>query len=129
MSHTRHPEPPALTQTPDPGEGGGHRSLPRARRPGRIGPQPGPLPAAANDNLHSRPLSPRAGAVSPGLLRAALEHFARTGLGAADAAMGEAEAASARGDGARASHWLAVAALFDRRRAEAAGHPAPAVLS
>lgn len=49
------------------------------------------------------------------LLRAALEHFAAHGLGAASAAFDRATAAGADGDVAGRHHWMAVCRVLDRR--------------
>lgn len=60
------------------------------------------------------------------MLIEALRHFAVHGLAAAEAALDEAEAASLAGDAHARAHWLAITAMFDRRRAVAANAPAPA---
>lgn len=52
------------------------------------------------------------------LLRAALEHFAVHGLGAANAAIDLADSARATGDAAGQHHWTAVCRMLDRRLAE-----------
>lgn len=54
------------------------------------------------------------------LLTNALRHFATHGLGAVDAALATAAQAHAAGDGPATAHWLAIAAMLDRRRAAAA---------
>lgn len=67
--------------------------------------------AAAND-----------GATTPEsdtLLRAALKHFAKSGLGAADAARAKAEDAFFRGDREGYDHWLGICRLLDARMAGA----------
>lgn len=56
---------------------------------------------------------------SDALLREALLHFARTGLGAADAAREQAEAAFFAGDRERYDHWLGICRLLDARMARA----------
>lgn len=76
-----------------------------AAPPAAIAPQPSSLP----------PPAPASGA----LMRAALEHFACAGLGSAEAAISNAERAAIAGNHAARDHWLALAALFDRRRAAA----------
>lgn len=53
----------------------------------------------------------------PAVLRATLLHFARHGLGAADLARTQAEAARAKGDDSTFRHWLAVCRQLDRRMA------------
>ncbi len=53
----------------------------------------------------------------PAVLRATLMHFARHGLGAAELARAQAEAAHAKGDDATFRHWLAVLRQLDRRMA------------
>jgi hypothetical protein len=95
---------------------------PRPRTPRALAPF-ARTPRAANDNAPARLLPSAGGGASPALLRAALEHFARTGLGAAEAALAKAEAAGTAGDWALRGHWLSLAALFDRRRAAAASKP------
>lgn len=69
--------------------------------------------APANDNGNA----PSAPPGEERLLRAALLHFARFGLGAAAAAHGEAQAAQARGDDQAFDLWLSVCRQFDRRLA------------
>ena len=54
------------------------------------------------------------------LLTDALRHFAVHGLGAVNAALDEAEHARAAGKDAARVRWLAIAGMFDRRRAAAA---------
>jgi len=66
---------------------------------------------AANDGA--------ATAESDALLRAALKHFARHGLGAADAAREKAEDAFFRGDRETYDHWLGICRLLDARMAGA----------
>ncbi|GGD90709.1 hypothetical protein GCM10011515_07980 [Tsuneonella deserti] len=51
------------------------------------------------------------------VLHAALHHFARHGLGAAHAALIEAEKALAAGDLRVAHHWQHICSTFDRRLA------------
>ena len=53
------------------------------------------------------------------LLRSALHHFAAHGLGAADLASRNAEAAFFAGDRAAYRHWLAVCRTLDQRMADA----------
>ncbi|HWU02323.1 MAG TPA: hypothetical protein VN222_06245 [Novosphingobium sp.] len=53
------------------------------------------------------------------LLQAALRHFARHGLGAADLAREYAEKAFFSGDGDSYRHWLSICRQLDRRMAEA----------
>lgn len=53
------------------------------------------------------------------LLRAALLHFARTGLGAADVASDKAQEAFFVGDREGYDHWLGVCRLLDARMAGA----------
>lgn len=53
------------------------------------------------------------------LLRAALRHFAETGLGAADAASEKAREAFFAGDRAGYDHWLGICRLLDARMAGA----------
>lgn len=66
---------------------------------------------AANDGA--------ATAESDALLRAALKHFARHGLSAADAAREEAENAFFCGDREAYDHWLGICRLLDARMAGA----------
>lgn len=54
------------------------------------------------------------------VLAAALRHFALHGLGAVDAALGEARRAGEAGDERERQRWLAICAMFDRRAALAA---------
>lgn len=68
-------------------------------------------PAPANDGASTRE--------SDALLRAALMHFARTGLGAADAARDKADDAFFAGDRAQYDHWLGICRLLDARMADA----------
>lgn len=53
------------------------------------------------------------------LLGEALRHFARHGLGAAEAARANAEQAFFAGDRDRYQHWLDICRLLDRRMAAA----------
>jgi hypothetical protein len=71
---------------------------------------PGP---AANDNGHGHPF-PR-----DETLRAALRHFAQYGLGAAEQAYRNAEAAFFAGKRQEYRHWLAICRALDRRMAAA----------
>ncbi|MEP6870186.1 MAG: hypothetical protein ABJA20_16925, partial [Novosphingobium sp.] len=66
---------------------------------------------AANEN--SRPIGEMLG--EPSTLRAALLHFARHGLAAAEHARNAAEAAFAAGDDEQYRHWLALCRILDRR--------------
>jgi|MedtruStandDraft_1076414.scaffolds.fasta_scaffold30627_2 hypothetical protein len=68
--------------------------------------------SAANDNM-----APGAGDM---MLRAALRHFAAHGLGAAEAARVNAEAAFFAGDRIEYRWWLGICRMLDRRMAEAA---------
>ncbi|MFN4239526.1 MAG: hypothetical protein ACK4E5_02665 [Erythrobacter cryptus] len=99
----------------------------RAARRGLLAPA---LARAANDNPADVPgaaLAPQAGAAPfEPMLIAALRHFAVHGLAAAEAALAEAHEAGLAGDAEARAHWLAITALFDRRRAVAAGAPTPA---
>lgn len=100
----------------------------RAARRGLLAPA---LARAANDNppadAPGAALALQAGAAPfEPMLIAALRHFAVHGLAAAEAALAEAHEAGLAGDAAARAHWLAITALFDRRRAVAAGAPAPA---
>ena len=72
---------------------------------------------ANNDNGLEQRGGAMAGAplVDTPLLRAALEHFAAHGLGAAGAALDLAEAAGTAGDAAGQHHWTAVCRMLDRR--------------
>ncbi|MEP7222628.1 MAG: hypothetical protein ABI673_08170 [Novosphingobium sp.] len=72
----------------------------------------------ANDN--GRPLGEMLS--EPSLLRAALLHFARHGLAAAEHARDSAEASFASGDDAQYRHWLAVCRILDRRMAQGTVH-------
>lgn len=74
------------------------------RRPQRMG-----AFRPANDN--------ESGIANPDLLRAALQHFARHGLAAAEQARAEAERAFFAGDRPAYRHWLAVCRALDRRLA------------
>ncbi len=65
----------------------------------------------ANDDASS--------AASDAVLRAALRHFAQTGLGAADVARQNAEKAFFCGDRETYDHWLAICRLLDARMASA----------
>ena len=76
------------------------------------------LARAANDNGGPVDSAPAAMAAQfDPLLRAALGHFAVHGLASAEAALSAAGDAAARGDRFGQDHWLAIARLFDRRRA------------
>lgn len=66
---------------------------------------------AANDN--------DSGCGREKLLRDALKHFARHGLGAAEAARTEAERAIRAGDRLGYDHWLGICRALDRRMAAA----------
>lgn len=66
---------------------------------------------AANDNA--------AGLCNDALMSAALQHFARHGLGAAERARALAEKAFFAGDRDEYRRWLAICRLLDRRMAEA----------
>lgn len=66
---------------------------------------------AANDNLR--------GLGEDRVLRAALRHFAAHGLGAAEAARAEAEAAFFAGDRTGYAWWLGICRTLDRRMADA----------
>lgn len=74
---------------------------------------PPPARPASNDN--ARPL----GEVlqNERVLRAALLHFAKFGLGAAEAAREEADKARLAGDDTAFAHWLSVCRQLDRRMA------------
>ena len=76
-----------------------------------IGPaRHGALPRrAANDNAVTE--------ARDGLLRDTLTHFARHGLGAAEAARREAERAFFAGDRQTYQHWLGICRALDRRLA------------
>jgi hypothetical protein len=67
--------------------------------------------AAANDNAPGFPRDV--------LLRAALKHFAQYGLGAAQQAHSNAEAAFFAGDRDEYRHWLGICRALDRRMADA----------
>lgn len=54
------------------------------------------------------------------VLTDALRHFATHGLGAAKAALNEAEHARTAGNDTAEEHWLGITAMFDRRLAAAA---------
>lgn len=73
-----------------------------------------PFPKAANDNTGEASGFPR----DP-LLRAALKHFAEFGLGAAEQAHRNAEAAFFAGKRGEYRHWLAICRALDRRMADA----------
>lgn len=76
--------------------------------------------AAANDN--------EAEALNDVLLRAALKHFARYGIGAAEQAHAEAERAFFQGDSEGYRWWIAICRTLDRRvasRAAALSRPGP----
>lgn len=66
---------------------------------------------AANDNV--------AGFPRDLVLRAALKHFAEHGLGAAEQAYNNAEAAFFAGNRDEYRHWLAICRVLDRRMADA----------
>lgn len=66
---------------------------------------------AANDNTRT--------ADDDRMLRAALRHFAAHGLGAAEAARAEAEAAFFAGDSEQYRWWLGICRMLDRRMADA----------
>lgn len=70
-----------------------------------------PMHAAANDNGTGFPRDET--------LRAALRHFAEYGLGAAQQAHRNAEAAFFAGDRKEYRHWLAICRALDRRMADA----------
>lgn len=73
---------------------------------------------AANDNV--------IGICSDQLLKAALRHFARHGLGAAEEARALAEGAFFSGDRETYDWWLSICRTLDRRMAEAvAAHIGP----
>lgn len=69
----------------------------------------GEVPAAANDNSGET--------LSDTLLRAALKHFGRYGLGAAENARAQAERAFFSGDRESYDWWLSVCHTLDRRMA------------
>lgn len=73
-----------------------------------------PRGTAANDNGEEAAGFPR----DP-LLRDALKHFARYGLGAAEKAHRNAEAAFFAGKREEYRHWLAICRALDRRMADA----------
>ena len=84
------------------------------------------LARAGNDNGDALSgADVRAAPFEPVLIEA-LRHFAVHGLASAEAALGEADAASVAGDAQNRTHWLAIASMFDRRRALAANAAAPA---
>ena len=66
---------------------------------------------AANDNTRT--------ADDDRMLRAALRHFAAHGLGAAEAARAEAEAAFFAGNSEQYRWWLGICRMLDRRMADA----------
>ena len=66
---------------------------------------------AANDN--------GAGFGDDQMLRAALHHFAKHGLGAAEAARAQAETAFFAGDRTEYRWWLDICRMLDRRMADA----------
>ena len=68
------------------------------------------LPRAANDNAGET--------LNDTLLRAALKHFGKYGLGAAENAHAEAERAFFIGDSDAYRWWLAVCRTLDRRMAD-----------
>lgn len=68
---------------------------------------------AANDNLTAEMAKG-----NDELLREALRHFARYGLGAAKEARMQAEAAFFAGDRAKYDRWLGICRTLDRRMAE-----------
>lgn len=84
------------------------------------------LARAGNDNGDAMPDAHASAAPFEPMLMEALRHFAVHGLAAAEAALDEAEAASLAGDAQARAHWLAITAMFDRRRAVAANASAPA---
>jgi hypothetical protein len=69
------------------------------------------IPAAANDNAQDFPRDV--------LLRAALKYFAQHGLGAAEQAHRNAEAAFFAGNRDEYGHWLGICRALDRRMADA----------
>lgn len=75
---------------------------------------------AANDGAST--------AQSDALLHAALRHFAKTGLGAADAASENARAAFFAGDRDGYDHWLGICRLLDARMAGAVAAREPDAL-
>lgn len=70
---------------------------------------------AANDNVTGQ-----SDAENSALLRAALLHFARYRLGAAEIARTAAERAFFAGDREGQAHWLGVCRILDRRMAQSA---------
>lgn len=75
-----------------------------------------PVPAwFANDN--ARPGAPAA--IDNPAMRAALLHFARHGLAAADVARDAAEAAALAGDSAAYGEWFSLCRTLDRRKGAA----------
>lgn len=78
------------------------------------------LARAANDNGDP-------GVKDDAVLRAALRHFAAHGLGAAIAALGEAERAKAAGDMQSRDWWMGICRTLDRRLADRAARPIPKV--
>ena len=84
------------------------------------------LARAANDNGAAAEARTGTGRFDP-LLTEALRHFAVHGLASADAAIEAAAEARADGDSPAEAHWLAITALFDRRRAAAATAREPAL--
>jgi hypothetical protein len=74
--------------------------------------------AAANDN-EGRAAVPGGGFPRDPILRAALKHFARHGLGAAEQAHRNAERAFFAGKREEYRHWLAICRALDRRMADA----------
>jgi hypothetical protein len=75
------------------------------------------LARAANDNGDP-------GVKDDAVLHAALRHFAAHGLGAALAALGEAERAEAAGDRQGRDWWMGICRTLDRRLADRAAAPA-----
>ncbi|MEO0462202.1 MAG: hypothetical protein AAF127_03670 [Pseudomonadota bacterium] len=87
-------------------------------RPGAFAPIAQPhvarvIERAANDNWAKDASAP----ISDILLRAALQHFAQHGLGAAQSAHASAQSARARGDMEEYGHWLGILRALDRRLA------------
>jgi hypothetical protein len=78
----------------------------------------------ANDNCDA----PLAAHPNDQLLRAALRHFARHGLGAAREARAQAEKAFFAGDRQAYDWWLGITRTLDRRLAAEAERLAPAAL-
>lgn len=78
------------------------------------------LARAANDNGDP-------GVKDDAVLHAALRHFAAHGLGAAIAALREAERAEADGDRQAHAWWMGICRTLDRRLAYRAAHNEPKV--